>query len=137
MGQTMKTTASETFEGAAEEANRWLEAVMQELKTKDRDVALAVLRAGLHALRDRMGAAHAARLGEQLPMLVRGVFYEGWRPAVASNKNRHVDEFLDRVETYLPANSNIGAEAVALATFSAFANCFDIREKSAARNSFG
>jgi len=67
MGQTMKTTASETFDGAAEEANRWLEAVMQELKTKDRDIAFAVLRAGLHALRDRMGAAHAVRLGERLP----------------------------------------------------------------------
>lgn len=43
--------------------------------------AYHVLRAVLHALRDRLGADVAAHLAAQMPLLVRGIFYEGWDPS--------------------------------------------------------
>lgn len=43
--------------------------------------AYHALRSVLHALRDRLPAPEAADLAAQLPTLVRGVFYEGYRPA--------------------------------------------------------
>ena len=43
--------------------------------------AYHALRSVLHALRDRLPDAEAADLAAQLPTLVRGVFYEGYRPA--------------------------------------------------------
>jgi uncharacterized protein (DUF2267 family) len=61
-----------------------------------RNQSYAALRGVLHALRDRLTVHEAAQLGAQLPMLVRGVYYEGWRPADVPIKMHH-DEFVDRV----------------------------------------
>jgi len=55
------------------------------------------VRAGLHALRDRLIPDEAVDLGAQLPMLVRGMHYEGWKPnATPSDDDRQA--FLERVE---------------------------------------
>ena len=40
--------------------------------------AYLALRTVLHALRDRLTLEEAVQLGAQLPMLVRGFYYEGW-----------------------------------------------------------
>ena len=50
----------------------------------------------LHTLRDRLTVEEAAQLAAQLPMLIRGLYYEGWVPArVPVKMNR--EEFLGRV----------------------------------------
>jgi uncharacterized protein (DUF2267 family) len=59
---------------------------------------LAALRAALHSLRDRLTPAEAAQLGAQLPLLIRGIYYDGWRPAAQPWKERHAEGFLARVE---------------------------------------
>jgi uncharacterized protein (DUF2267 family) len=62
-----------------------------------RNQSYAALRAVLHALRDRLTVEEAAQLAAQLPMLIRGLYYEGWKPAsVPVKMNR--EEFLGRVK---------------------------------------
>jgi uncharacterized protein (DUF2267 family) len=56
----------------------------------------------LHALRDRIGPENAAHLGAQLPMLLRGLFYEGWDPAAQPTKERHEAAFLAHIARELP-----------------------------------
>ena len=60
--------------------HEWLERLCRELETEDRQHAYAILRAVLHAVRDRIGPEVSVHLAAQLPLLVRGIFYEGWDP---------------------------------------------------------
>jgi uncharacterized protein (DUF2267 family) len=47
-------------------------------------------------LRDRLTVEGAAHLSAQLPLIVRGVFFEGWDPSAVPHK-LHADEFVERV----------------------------------------
>ena len=72
------STGLDTFDKTIQETNLWLKDIMERLNTNDRHHAYSTLRAVLHTLRDRIGPESAAHLGAQLPMLLRGLFYEGW-----------------------------------------------------------
>jgi len=58
----------------------WVKEASDELKWKDERRAFLALRTVLHALRDRLTIEEAVHLGAQLPTLIRGSYYEGWRP---------------------------------------------------------
>lgn len=71
----------------------------------------AALRAVLHALRDRLTVAEASQLAAQLPILVRGIFYDGWEPARMPHK-MNADQFLTRVRREFPYEVAGGLEGV-------------------------
>ncbi|HUU24818.1 MAG TPA: DUF2267 domain-containing protein [Methyloceanibacter sp.] len=96
------STGLDTFDKTVQESNLWLKAVMERLETDDRHRAYSTLRAVLHALRDRIGPESAAHLGAQLPMLLRGLFYEGWDPTDKPTKERHNDAFPAHIARELP-----------------------------------
>jgi uncharacterized protein (DUF2267 family) len=99
------TTGLDTFDRTVQESNLWLKDVMERLNTYDRHHAYSTLRAVLHALRDRIGPENAAHLGAQLPMLLRGLFYEGWDPTGKPTKERHENAFLAHIARELPRAS--------------------------------
>ena len=82
----MSTTGLAVFDTTVQETNLWLKGIMEGLHTDDRHLAYLALRATLHALRDRLGPENAVQLAAQLPMLVRGLYYEGWRLAAAPDQ---------------------------------------------------
>jgi len=76
----------------------WLRQLAAELgRPDDRRYAYRVLRAFLHALRDRLPVDGAAHLAAQLPELLRGVYYEGWRPSRTPEHYRDLAPFLGRI----------------------------------------
>jgi uncharacterized protein (DUF2267 family) len=85
-----------------QETNIWLKALAERLHFQDRHHAYSALRAVLHALRDRLTPEMAIHLGAQLPMLVRGPYYEGWHMAGKPTKDRGVQEFVEHVREQLP-----------------------------------
>lgn len=85
------------IERNVEKAHVWLDEAAKQLGTDDHRLAYRVLRAYLHALRDRLTVDEAAQLAAQLPDLIRGVFYEGWNPSATPVRYRGFTDFLDRV----------------------------------------
>lgn len=76
----MPFTGVSNLDRSIDKTNIWLAGIADEFGTADRRLAYRVLRAWLHALRDRLPVPIAANLAAQLPELLRGVFYDGWSP---------------------------------------------------------
>jgi uncharacterized protein (DUF2267 family) len=112
----MTMTGLETFDRAIHKANDWLKDIMFELNWEDRHRAYLALRATLHALRDRLSAEEAVHLGAELPLLIRGVYYDGWRPAGKPGKERRKEEFLAHIKQAF-RDGDIDPETVARAIF--------------------
>jgi uncharacterized protein (DUF2267 family) len=101
-------TVSKTYE--------WLGELERSDAVPDSHRAYLGLRAVLQALRDRVGPEVAAHIAAQLPLLVRGVFYEGWDPTGAPVK-LSLGDFLARIEHDALLKGSSEAEDVARAVF--------------------
>ena len=76
-----------------------------------RGQAYSALRSVLHAMRDRLHVTEAANFAAQLPMLVRGFYYEGWKPeSVPKKYNR--EQFLNEVHRNFALSVDGGTEAL-------------------------
>jgi uncharacterized protein (DUF2267 family) len=104
-------TGYRSFETTVDKTNRLLREIEQECgwPKERRNQSYAALRAVLHALRDRLPVEESAQLAAQLPMLVRGLYYDGWDPSrVPIKMNR--DEFMERVRREFPFDVAGGIE---------------------------
>lgn len=68
------------FAPTTEKANRWIREIGAALGVDDSHVAYEAVRAVLHALRDRFSVEECALFASQLPLIMRGIFFEGWQP---------------------------------------------------------
>ncbi len=93
----MTTTRLDVIDRSVEKTHIWLNDLAEKLATDDGHHAYRVLRAFLHALRDHLSVDEAAALAAQLPIFVRGVFYEGWDPSRTPERARDIDSFLTRI----------------------------------------
>jgi len=106
----------DVFDRTVHKTYGWLADLSGALGVDDRQVAYRALRATLHALRDRLTVEEVAQLGAQLPMLVRGFYYEGWDPTAKPLKLRHKDEFVAYIASEF-TNGEVDPERAARAVF--------------------
>jgi uncharacterized protein (DUF2267 family) len=95
------STGLAVFDTTINETNIWLKALQDEIYC-DRHQAYAGMRAVFHALRDRLSPGGAMRLAAQLPLLLRGVYVEGWRPDETPIRTHTAADFIERVIVALP-----------------------------------
>lgn len=113
----MSSAGLETFDKSIHTTNIWLKEISDPVGA-DREAAWHVLGAVLRALRDRLPVDDAAHLSAQLPLLVRGAFYDQYRPAVQPKPIRSRDDFLRRVADGLSPGRPVDPRAAAEAVFS-------------------
>ena len=116
----MSATGLEVFDTTAQKTNIWLKDLMENTGW-DRRRAYQALRAVLHALRDRLTVEEAAEFGAQMPMLIRGIYFEGWSPTGKPVKERHREEFLARIREQFRGDDDIDPEKIAHAVFTLLA----------------
>lgn len=100
-------TATMRFDAVLETASDWLDAVMTELETTQKRSGFAALRATLHALRDSLDLEQAVQLGDRLPTLIRGLYYEGWAAGKGPPHILEPVEFLDVVRRALRGHAEL------------------------------
>ena len=93
----------------------WLNELCDELGP-DRAFAWKVLSTVLHKLRDRMPLALAAHLGAQLPLLVRGAFYDQFEPAKLPMDCGY-EEFVSEVDEWLADTRPVDPRDAIVAVF--------------------
>ncbi len=103
----MKTHQPDVFESTLQKTNLWLRELCDALHWDDHHKAYHGLRAVLHVLRDRLPVPEAAHLGAQLPMLVRGFYYDNWKPSVTPVKIKTPQEFYDAVRRNFTVDRNV------------------------------
>jgi uncharacterized protein (DUF2267 family) len=109
----MSNSILEVFDASLQKAQVWVNDLMSELGWEQRpQKACLALRTALHALRDRLTVEEAVHLGAQLPILIRGVYYEGWKLAGKPVKERHKTEFLDHIATTFRDDDTVDPEKV-------------------------
>lgn len=107
----MSLTGLTVFDDTIHATNTWLHEIASRMGWDDRRKAYRLLRTSLHAIRDRLPVTQAAQLAAQLPLLMRGVFYEGWRPSDVPKKTRTREEFLAGIRDAFSAEPDFDAEA--------------------------
>jgi len=113
-------TAIQDLNAAVHATEDWIDDLMGRLGWHDRERGYLALLAAMHALRDCLGRDEAVYLGAHLPVLLRGLYYEGWHPAgrVAA-KSRGA--FLERIHDGVHRDPAVDAEQVARALFALLA----------------
>jgi uncharacterized protein (DUF2267 family) len=94
----MSAVGLEGLERTVQLTHIWINDLNDRLCWNDKSRAYRLLKAVLHTLRDWLKVDESANFAAQLPGLLRGAYYEQWRPATTPVTKRNRQEFLDRVE---------------------------------------
>jgi uncharacterized protein (DUF2267 family) len=96
----MSANGLEVFDKTLGTTHVWLNEICDDLGP-DKQVAWKVLSVVLHKLRDRLTLGLAAHLGAQLPLLVRGVYYDQFEPGKLPTECNNREEFIQEVAEWL------------------------------------
>lgn len=116
------STGLRAFDSTLQKTNGWLREICEDINTDDRQKAYMVLRSVLQTLRDRLTIEEAVELGAQLPMLVRGFYYEDWTLRNDRLRERHLEQFLAHVQERLTYNFDVEPEHAVRAVFKLLAD---------------
>jgi uncharacterized protein (DUF2267 family) len=112
----MSSTGLEVFDRTLQTTHIWLDEIIEDLAT-DRHTAWHVLGAVMRSLRDRLPPELSAHLSAELPLLVRGSYFDGWKPGRENLKLRSLAEFLEKVSDGLADTKPIGSMDAARSVF--------------------
>lgn len=86
------------FDNYVKDAKTWTHELCSYLGIEDENKANRIFRAVLHAIRDRIPTGEALHFGAQLPILWKGVYYDGFSMHEPV-RIRHEDEWLEFIRT--------------------------------------
>jgi len=94
----MSAVGLESIDHTVQLTHIWINELDARLGWDNKHRSYHLLRSVLQAVRDWLPINEAVDLGAQFPELLRGVYYEHWRPAATPVKPRHKDDFIARID---------------------------------------
>lgn len=113
----MSVSGISAVDHAPQVVAEWINELCARLDWTETGRAYLLLRTTLHAVRDWLSVGEAADLAAQLPLLIRGIYYEGWKPSSTPVHPRGKDDFLARVEDAFSEDGLEDPEAAISAVF--------------------
>lgn len=89
------------FDRTTQKSEILVNKVQKYTNIEDSHKAFQAMRVSLQALRDRIPTEEAVHLGAQLPNLIAGFYYDGWKPSSTPTKERTLQEFLNPIREQL------------------------------------
>jgi uncharacterized protein (DUF2267 family) len=93
-----------------EHVNEWVNGLMKRHDYRDNNDAFALLKATLCTLRDRLPVDEAIHLGAQLPVLLRGYYYEGWDNNKNPIRHKTAEDFFNAIRKHMQGHENVNLE---------------------------
>jgi uncharacterized protein (DUF2267 family) len=112
----MGSSAVPTFESTLQTTHVWLKEIEEDAGF-DAQLSWHVLGVVLRAVRDRLPLGLAAHLGSQLPLLVRGVYYDQFRPLEQPGRARTLEGFLETIEPEMRFTTTVDLKEALRAVF--------------------
>ncbi len=113
----MSAVGLESIDHTVQLTHAWINDLDARLKWSNKPRSYRLLRTVLHALRDWLQVNEAVDLAAQLPTLLRGVYYEHWRPATVPTKDRSKATFLARVDAAFVTDPLADTEFAVISVF--------------------
>ncbi|UCI10166.1 DUF2267 domain-containing protein [Mesorhizobium sp. B1-1-8] len=129
----MSANGLEVFDKTVQITNIWLNEIMEGLG-EDRKLAWHALGVVLRTLRDRLPAELAANLGAELPLLIRGAYYDQYQASGLQNRDRSVEEFLSPIASGLKNGRQVDAGEATKLVFRALAHHIDLGQSAKVRD---
>ncbi|WJR66092.1 DUF2267 domain-containing protein [Neorhizobium sp. CSC1952] len=120
----MSASGLAVFDKTLQITNIWLDDLMED-HGPDRQLAWRMLSAVLHTLRDRLPADLAAHLSAQLPLLIRGTYYDQYDPSKQPSRIRSLDAFLEQVNEELSSARPVDVNEAVRSVFRVLSHFLD------------
>jgi uncharacterized protein (DUF2267 family) len=124
----------ETIESTTQKTHEWIARIAKTLHMEKRD-AWKSLRAVMQTVRDRLPVDNAVHFGAQLPMLIRGMYYEGWEPSKVPVKLT-LREFLDAILEKIVSDRTIDPVEITQAVLAVVGSYVGLGEMGKVKHSF-
>lgn len=90
----MTAQGLEVIDHSVHLVHEWINELAERLDWSSKRSALRLLRVTLHHVRDHLVVDEVAQLSAQLPVMIRGFFFEGWVPKNTPIKERNAEDFV-------------------------------------------
>lgn len=132
----MSAVGLESIDHTVQLTHQWINELNNQLAWNNKARSYRLLRTVLQAIRDWLPVDEASQLAAQLPALLRGVYYEHWRPAATPAKDRGKSAFLARIDAEFRNDAIDDIEGTVSAVFGFLSSKIDRGEIDDVRHAF-
>ncbi|WP_414468826.1 DUF2267 domain-containing protein [Methanobacterium sp. ACI-7] len=105
-----------SIDKSTQKTKEWLHEIQSDLGWEDENMVYIATRSVLQTLRDRLPVEEAVELADELPMIMKGMYYEGYKASGKPEKIKNREEFFNKVQEK-SSNVQIQSEQATKAVF--------------------